>query len=345
MNNYHAVIMAGGSGTRFWPLSRKARPKQLLPILGGVSLLRDTVERLFPLFSPEQVHVVVGEQYLATVRDSLPMLPLENILDEPVGRDTAPCVGFSAAFLEWKHPGSTFCILPADHFVGEKEKFHDALREGYERAQSNALVTFGVPPRHAATGYGYLERGEEDRVARFCEKPDRATAETFVASGKHYWNSGIFVWKAKTILGEIERHLPDHHRGLETIAASFGTDRLPGVYREEFTKMDRISIDYGVMEKAEKVIMIEADFDWDDVGSWKAAAARRPTETEGLTECVDTEDSLVISTDDHLVATFGVKGLVVVHTPDATLIVPKEESEGLKKLIERLRERKLDRVL
>jgi mannose-1-phosphate guanylyltransferase len=345
MNNYQAVIMAGGSGTRFWPLSRKARPKQLLPILGGVSLLHDTVERLFPMFTPDQIYVVVGKQYVETVRDSLPMLPAENVLEEPIGRDTAPCVGFSAAYMEWRHPGSTFCILPADHFVGEKEKFHDALRGGYEQAQSDALVTFGVPPRYAATGYGYLERGVEDRVARFCEKPDRATAETFVSSGKHYWNSGIFVWKAKTILGEIETHLPDHFKGLNTIADSFGTDRFTTTYLDEFTKMEKISIDYGVMEKADKVVMIEADFDWDDVGSWKAAAARRPTETEGLVECIDTEDSLVISTEDHLVATLGVKGLVVVHTPDATLIVPKEDSEGLKKLIEKLRERKLDRVL
>ncbi|MBI2899279.1 MAG: NTP transferase domain-containing protein [Planctomycetes bacterium] len=336
--------MAGGGGTRFWPLSRQARPKQLLPILGETSMLHQTVERLLPLFPAERVYVITGRAHADDARDDLEMLPPENVIDEPAGRDTAPCVGLAAAFLEWRDPGATFCALPADHFIGDRDKFLAALRAAFEEAQSGALVTFGVKPRHAATGYGYLEC-EGKRVRRFCEKPDAATARKFVESGRHFWNSGIFVWRAAAILEEFRRHLPGHHAILSTIAEAFGTSRLPETLALEFPKMPRISIDYGVMEKAADVVMIETDFDWDDVGSWRAAAARRPTPTEGLTECVDSPDCLVLSTDDHLVATLGVEGLVVVHTPDATLVARKDRSEELKRLVERLKARGLEKLL
>ena len=344
MAAYHAVVMAGGGGTRFWPLSRQNRPKQLLPILGETSMLRQTVERLFPLFPADRIFVITGRAHAAAVREDLEILPPEHIIDEPVGRDTAPCIGLAAALLEWRDPGSTFCALPADHFIGDVQKFHAALRAAYDEAQTGALVTFGVQPRHPATGYGYLER-EGKRVKRYCEKPDAPTARGFVASGRHYWNSGIFVWKSRSILDEFRRHLPQHFGVIEEIARHFGTSRLPAVLAQEFPKMSRISIDYGVMEKAAEVVMIEADFEWDDVGSWNAAAARRPTPTEGLTECVDSPDCLVLSTDDHLVATLGVEGVVVVHTPDATLVVRKDRAEDLKRLIERLKARGLDRLL
>ena len=344
MSTYYAVVMAGGGGTRFWPRSRQSHPKQLLPILGEKSLLRQTVERLFPLFPAEKIFVITGKLHSPAVRDELDILPQENIIDEPVGRDTAPCVGLAASFLEWRDPGSTFCTLPADHFIGDVEKFHAALRRAYDEAQTGTLVTFGIRPRSPATGYGYLER-EGKRVVRFCEKPDEATARQFVEGGRHFWNSGIFVWKAGSILQEIRRLLPEQAAGLATITEAFGTSSLPQVFAEEFQKMSRISIDYGVMEKARDVVMIEADFDWDDVGSWKAAAMRRATATEGLTECFESPDCLVLSTEDHLVATLGVRGLVVVHTPDATLVAPQERSEEVKKLIDRLKTRGLDRFL
>lgn len=344
MSAYYAVVMAGGGGTRFWPLSRQDRPKQLLPILGDESMLRRTVERLFPLFPAERIFVITGKAHAAAVQEDLQILPQENIIDEPVGRDTAPCVGLAAALLEWRDPGSTFCALPADHFIGDVARFHAALRAAYEEAQTGALVTFGVPPRHPATGYGYLER-EGKRVKRFCEKPDEATARQFVASGRHYWNSGIFVWQSRTILDEFRRHLPQHQAVLEEIARHFGTSRLPAVLAQEFPRMSRISIDYGVMEKAEEVVMIEADFEWDDVGTWKAAAARRSSSAEGLTECVDSPDCLVITSEDHLVATLGVEGVVVVHTPDATLVVRKDRTEEVKRIVERLKARGLERLL
>ncbi len=344
MSTYYAVVMAGGGGTRFWPLSRQDRPKQLLPILGDESMLRRTVERLFPLFPADRIFVITGKAHAAAVREDLEILPQENIIDEPVGRDTAPCVGLAAALLDWRDPGSTFCALPADHFIGDVARFHSALRAAYDEAQTGALVTFGVKPRHPATGYGYLER-EGKRVKRFCEKPDEPTAQRFVASGRHYWNSGIFVWKSRSILEEFRRRLPQHHSVIEEISRHFGTSRLPAVLAQEFPKMSRISIDYGVMEKADEVVMIEADFEWDDVGSWKAAAARRATSSEGLTECVDSPDCLVVSTDDHLVATLGVEGVVVVHTPDATLVVRKDRAEDVKRLLERLKARGLDRLL
>lgn len=344
MSTYYAVVMAGGGGTRFWPLSRQKRPKQLLPILGPTSMLRQTVERLFPLFTADRIFVVTGRGHIDAVREDLEILPPENIIDEPIGRDTAPCVALAAAFLEWRDPGSTFCVLPADHFIGDVPRFHAALRAAYDDAQAGALVTFGIKPRYAATGYGYLERDGRG-VKRFCEKPDEATAKVFLAAGNYYWNSGIFVWKASSILGEFQRHLPEHHAILQTIADAFGSSRFPTVINTEFPKMPRISIDYGVMEKAGNVRMIEADFDWDDVGSWKAASARRESQTEGLVEAVDSPDTLVVSTDDHLVATLGVEGVVVVHTPDATLVVRKDRAEDLKKLIERLKARGLEKLL
>lgn len=344
MSQYYAVVMAGGGGTRFWPLSRQARPKQLLPILGGASLLRQTVERLFPLFAPERVFVITGRAHAEAVRDDLQILPVENVIEEPVGRDSAPCIGLAAAFLEWRDPGSTFCALAADHFVGDAERFQQALRAAYDEAQTGALVTFGIRPRSPATRFGYLEV-EGRRVVRFCEKPDEATARRFVADGRHFWNSGNFAWRSASILEEFRRHLPAHHGILQEIARSLGTSRLPAVLAQEFPRMDRISIDFGVMEKASNVVMIEAGFDWDDVGTWDAAAAHRTAPTEGLTECVDTRDSLVLSTGDHLVATLGVEGLVVVHTPDATLVVPKDRAGDLKLLVDRLKARGLERLL
>jgi len=307
-------------------------------------MLRQTVERLFPLFPADRVFVISGQAYAEAVRDELEILPAENIIEEPVGRDSAPCIGLAAIFLEWRDPGSTFCVLASDHFVGDTLRFQAALRAAYEEAQAGALVTFGVPPRHPATGYGYLEM-EGKRVVRFCEKPDAATARRFVESGRHYWNSGNFAWKASSILEEFRRHLPEHHALLGEIAEAFGTSRLPAVLVDLFPRMPRVSIDYGIMEKARNVVMVPADFGWDDVGTWKAAAAHRASTTEGLTECVETKDCLVLSTADHLVATLGVEGLVIVHTPEATLVARQERAEDVKKVVERLKARGLERLL
>ena len=355
MEHFYAVVMAGGSGTRFWPLSRKHQPKQTLPILGSTTMVRQTVERLFPLFEPRQVFVVTAHEHSDLIRRDLDLIPSENIIDEPMGRDTAPAVGLAATFLRWRDPEAAFAVLPADHFIDDPLRFQKALLRGREAARSGALVTFGIVPRYAATAYGYLERGERQgevyRVKRFCEKPKLELARDFVKSGRHFWNGGIFVWEAASILESIRRFLPDLARSLEDIGAALGTSRLPSTLSREYGKIQRVSIDYGVMEKAEQVLMVETDFEWDDVGSWSAAADRRARDAsgnaiDGKVIAIDSKDTLVLSSDPaHLVGVLGLEGFVVVHTPDATLVCPKNRAEDLKKLVEEIRAKGLDRHL
>lgn len=348
MSEHFAVVMAGGSGTRFWPMSRAHLPKQLLPLLSSRSMIRETVERLFPLFDADRVFVVCGRSQKEAIERELEILEPEHVIDEPMARDTAGAVGLAAVFLEWRSPGCAFAALPADAYIGDVAKFQEALRVAFDAAADGAYVTFGIKPTRAATSYGYLHRGEKVgpafRVRKFLEKPDAARAKEFAASGEHFWNSGIFVWRADAVLEGIRRHLPEHHARLMGIREALGTSRLPEVLRREFEAMPRISIDHGLMEKAERVLMIEAPFAWDDVGSWSAVADRRPRDAEGnaveaLSARVDTKDSIIVSSDDkHLIATLGIEGLVVVHTKDATLVCPRDRAEELKKLVDRIKE-------
>lgn len=347
--------MAGGSGTRFWPLSRRTRPKQTLPILGGASMVRQTVERLFPLFDAKQIFVITGREHADLVRRDLDLLPPDQIIDEPVGRDTAAAVGLAATFLQWRDPESAFAVLPADHYIDDPAKFQLCLKRGHQAARTGALVTVGIKPRYPSTSYGYLNRGSREgdafRVRRFYEKPKLEAAKTFVESGDYYWNGGMFVWESWSILKAIGNFLPALSTSLLEIEKALGTSKLPGVMAREYTRMPKISIDYGVMEKAERVLMVEADFQWDDVGSWAAAAERRGKDQQGNSiegNCVSTEtkDSLVLSTDpNHLVAVHGLEGFVVVHTPDATLVCPKGKAEDLKKLVEEIRQKGHDKHL
>lgn len=355
MEHFYAVVMAGGSGTRFWPLSRQSRPKQTLPLLGGASLVRQTVDRLLPLLDPRHVFVVTAREHADLVRRDLDILPPENLIEEPTGRDTAAAVGLAATFLQWRDPEAAFAVLPADHFIDDAAKFHAGLRAAREAARSGALVTFGVKPRFPSTGYGYLNRGPREghayRVRRFYEKPKLEAARTFVESGDYFWNSGMFVWEAWAILGAIEKFLPALASSLREIGGALGTSRLPLTLAREYSRIQRVSIDYGVMEKAERVLMVEAGFEWDDVGSWAAAAERRGKDpagnsVEGKCVSVDTKNSLVLSTNpNHLVAVLGLEGFVVVHTPDATLVCPKGRAEDLKKLVEEIRQKGHEKFL
>ncbi len=355
MEHFYAVVMAGGSGTRFWPLSRATRPKQILPILGGDSMVRRTVDRLFPLFDPRQIFVVTGREHSELVRRELPYLPPENLIDEPMGRDTAAAIGLAATFLEWRDPEAAFAVLPADHYIDDPAKLHVDLKRARLAAQGGALVTLGIKPRHPSTAYGYLNRGPREgeafRVRRFYEKPKLEAARAFVESGDYFWNSGMFVWEAWAIRKAIDRYLPAMGKLLTEIGGALGTSRLPATLAREYAKIQRVSIDYGVMEKAERVLMVEAGFGWDDVGSWAAAAERRGKDAagnslEGKCVPVETKDSLVLSNDpNHLVAVLGLEGFVVVHTPDATLVCPKGRSEELKKLVEEIRNKGYEKHL
>jgi mannose-1-phosphate guanylyltransferase len=344
MSEHFAVVMAGGSGTRFWPMSRAGFPKQLLPLLGPRTMIRETVERLFPLFDAERVYVVCGRAQKEAIERELEILEPEHVIDEPMARDTAGAVGLAAVFLEWRSPGCTFAALPADAYIGGIPQFQEALKAAFAAASEGAYVTFGVKPARPSTAYGYLHRGEKigaaHRVRKFLEKPDAARAKELAASGEHFWNSGIFVWRADAVLEGFRKHLPEHFARLR----ESGRRSAPAAFRRscgEFEAMPRISIDHGLMEKAGDVLD-RAPFAWDDVGSWSAVAeADRATggnAVEALSARVETKNSIIVSTDDkHLVATLGIEGMVVVHTKDATLICPRDRADDLKKLVDKIR--------
>lgn len=345
-----AVIMAGGSGTRFWPLSRRLRPKQLLPLLDGRSLLAATLERVLPLAGRERTLVVTGADVADGVRAVLPGLPAENLLLEPAGRDTAACIGWMAWRLAARHPGAVMLVIPADHVIPDGAAFRTALATAAATAETRGgLVTIGFRPTRPETGYGYLELGgtvgavgahEVFRVARFVEKPDRERAESMLAAGHYRWNGGLFAWTVAAIQDAIRRHLPELAAGLDTMmedAAAVGEAAAIG---RHYPTLPRTSIDFGVMEKASVVWAVTVEFAWSDVGSWAGLAevlATGGAEVRiGDVTGVDTAGTVLVS-DGPAIAAIGVRDLVVVATRDAVLVVPKDQSQRVKELVELLR--------
>jgi mannose-1-phosphate guanylyltransferase len=359
----YGVIMAGGAGTRLWPLSRGNMPKQLLPVVQGKSLLQLSYERLRGILPPERIYVCTGAQYGQAVLENLPALPPENLLGEPQGRDTANAVGFSAAVLHQKDPDAVMAVVTADHVIEPVDIFQQALRTAFDvtASQPRALVTFGIIPTHGHTGLGYIHRGDALRlpgvsgaykVQAFREKPDKPTADRYVESGRYYWNSGMFVWRGDTVLGELAAHLPDSYAGLQKIGAAWGTPQQDAVLNEVYPKLQKISIDYAVMEPASQgkgkaeVIVVEMPVQWLDVGSWPALAETlRMDEHDNATDCstcvfLDSDNNIVVNqTKDHLVSLIGVSDMIIVHTPDATLICPKSEAQRVKELVGRVNEK------
>lgn len=346
------VLMAGGSGTRLWPLSTSDRPKQLLALTGARSLLQQTMDRALLLAPPERVLVLTSARYLSAVREQLPELPPAQVVAEPVPRDTAGAVALAAAVGRAVCPGAVMVVLPADHLITATEPFLEAVRSAARgAATSQALYTFGIEPTHAATGYGYLEQGAAVQVpgetghfqlARFREKPDLATAESFLASGRFLWNSGVFVWRTEVIWKELERRLPEHVARLGPLSERFGRPDFVEALAEAFAPLAKISIDFAVMEKAAEVRMVRAGFDWCDVGGWPALGAYLPRDAAGNAhrgnlEALDARDNLVFCEDpSELVALVGVEGLVVVRSGARTLVVPGSRAQEIKALVDRL---------
>ena len=339
-----ALILAGGSGTRFWPLSRKRRPKQLLALEGERSLLRETVERLRPLVEPEAVWVCTTRTLEEDVRRELPDVPPHQILLEPEGRNTAPAIGWSVRSMPEEARRDVVVVLPSDHRVGDPEAFRDSLARAARAVErEDRIMTLGVKPRWPETGYGYLalEPEADDqgvyRVERFVEKPDLATAQSYVDSGRHLWNAGIFLFRGTTLLNELARLQPELHRGLEEIAAE------PHRVDELYPRLPADSIDYAVMEKLDSIATLPLDCGWSDLGSWAALDEVLPRDGHDNTGkgdilALESEGNLLFS-DEGTIAVLGVSGLVVVRTGDSVLVIPKERSQEVKKLVQELTSR------
>ncbi|WP_164100729.1 mannose-1-phosphate guanylyltransferase [Candidatus Laterigemmans baculatus] len=358
----HAVIMAGGSGTRFWPASRRDVPKQLLRLVGERTMIQATSDRLEGLVPAEQRMVVTNRRLVAAVAEQLPELPAEQIIGEPCKRDTAPCIGLAATLLLARDPEATMLVLPSDHVIGTREQFQAAITAGMALLEEDPrrIVTYGIPPTYAAESFGYIERGnplaakipglQAFEVARFREKPDRATAESYLAAGTFYWNSGIFLWRASTILDAIGEAEPAMAARLERIGQAVGAADFDAVLEREFAAIEGKSIDYAVMERYQPVAVIEAAFSWDDLGSWQALARMVPPDRDGNTVQgqhvgIDTRGAIIRSDDGHVVVTIGVEDLVIVHTPGATLVAPKAAEERVREAVRRLEEEGLDALL
>lgn len=348
-DNLVAVLMAGGAGTRFWPVSTESKPKQFLSLFGDRSLLQQSLDRLRGLVPPERVLVLTHRDFVPLVREQLPEVPEQQVIGEPMRRDTAAAVALAALLTKRLFGDATMAVLTADHRIEPVTRFQEVLRSAADGAEaSRSLYTFGIVPTYAATAYGYLHRGErlghDDlaahyRLTGFKEKPDLATARHFLATGEYYWNSGMFVWRTEAILAELERQLPTHLERLAPAVEAFGSEEA---LRSAFEGLDRISIDFGVMEKAADVRMVEADFEWSDVGGWRALepfldevsmgnrARGRLATLESIHNTVFCEDP------SETVALVGVEDLVVIRAGRRTLVASRSHLEDIKKLVEGL---------
>lgn len=344
-----ALIMAGGRGERFWPKSRKRMPKQFLSLTDdGKTMIQHTVERILPIVDLDDVYIVTNRDYLPLVQEQLPGLPQANILCEPVGRNTAPCIGLGAVHIARKYEDAVMLVLPSDHLIKYNTIFLNTLSDAAEIAQRGEnLVTLGITPDYPETGYGYIKFNPDETlgrafaVDRFVEKPDLETAKTYLATEQYLWNSGMFIWKVSTILKNLEQYLPETYTGLQRIQSAIGTEEERSVLEREFEAFRSESIDYGIMEKAQHIYTLAGSFGWDDVGSWLAVERIRQSNEfgnviTGNAITVDTKNT-IIQGDKKLIATVGIENLIVVDTEDALLICEKDSAGNIKKVLENLK--------
>jgi mannose-1-phosphate guanylyltransferase len=358
VSGIYPVIMAGGSGTRFWPLSRQKRPKQFLPLASNRPLIVDTLSRLPPLAKAKQSFVVCGPAHAAAVRRLLPSLPKSHVIVEPVARNTSPAIGLAAIHVAKVDPKGVLLVLPSDHHIADTAAFRATLKAAAQLAAEGMLTTIGITPTRPDSGYGYIHLGaplsEEGahralRVQKFVEKPDVETARSYLASGDYLWNAGIFAFRADVILAEIDRLLPKLSAALRAIQPTIGTARYQRTLKKHFPGVEPISIDYGVMEKADKIACIPGAFGWSDVGSFAALPDVRPVDAagnvaQGETVLVDCHGCVVVA-GKRPVTAIGLKDIVIVDAGDAILVVPRDRAQDVRQVVDALKQMGARKVL
>ncbi len=355
----YVVIMAGGVGTRFWPKSRFRRPKQLLKIAEKQTMIQATIKRLKGIVADDQIYIITTQQQQEEIQKQVPFLTAQNIIVEPKGKNTAPCIGLAALLLKHRDPGAVMAVLPADHRIKKIKKFQQILQAAEKLAlQRDCLVTIGIKPTYPATGYGYIQLNNEQRVIddvpafrvkTFAEKPDLKTAERFLQSGDFLWNSGMFIWRAETILAEIENSIPELYDGLLEIEEALGSENEAEVIQKVYCRIKSISIDYGVMEQSENVCVLKGDFDWNDVGSWEEVykiSAKDDAQNVVIgNHLLEDTNNCYIDSDEKFIAALGIENLIIVNTEDALLICSKDRAQEVKELVELMKRKKLDQYL
>lgn len=347
---FYALIMAGGSGTRLWPLSRNNRPKQTLTLIGNRSMFQSAIDRLDPLFNLENIFVVTRDDQSEMLSSQVPALPAENFINEPIGRGTAPAIGLAAIHLRKKDPEAVMAVLTADHFIKKTDVFQQVLKDACQLANKGYMVTLGIQPTSPSTGFGYIHHGPSlpssssfpvYNIHRFVEKPDSATAQNMLASGDFSWNSGMFIWRVDRILDEIKTQMPELYSQLMEIEDSIGKPEYHDVLNRIWPSVAKQTIDYGVMEHASSVLVIPVDFGWTDVGSWASMnELYQPDEKGNIINGpfvgIDSSNITMIG-DKRLVAAIGVKDLVVVQTEDSILICAKDREQEVREIVEQLK--------
>ena len=363
MEHTYAVIMAGGGGTRLWPVSRKERPKQLLPLIGQETLFQSTVERLENLFPPERILVVTVEDQAREMLQQAPSIPQENYILEPAPRGTASVVGLAAAILQKRDPNASMAILPSDHFIRNQDLFHYLLRAAFEVAENGYLVTLGITPSHPSTAYGYIQQGQPlsggykypaYEVKRFVEKPDEEVAQKLLRSGNHSWNSGMFIWRADVILEEINKQMPALDEALKEISDAWGTATQDEILKDCWHDLKVETVDYGIMEKAEHVAVLPAGgLGWSDVGSWQSLFEVLLPDMNGNIATNNnshlahqTNNTLVYgSSNERLIVTIGVDNMIIVDTDDILLVCKSDQSQSVRDIVEHLKKHRQEKYL